>query len=210
MDNGEYITAIRLRLGADHVTEALACQSCGRAVFDTTGTHALCCAPGVSTRGHNDVRNELLDFVRLADFINQLKNCGFIVCAPGLRPADVLTSAASPGWTSALDIGVASPDARHAGEDCAEAMRVRKRGVYARHLSALEAEGVQYRPLVWSCWGREHPDTTAVLTQLARQAARRHGMLCFSPLLRRVRARVGAALARRAAAMLRACLPGGA
>jgi hypothetical protein len=82
------------------------------------------------------------------------------------------------------------------------------RGVYARYLDALEAEGVEYRPLIWSCWGREHPDTTAVLTQLARQAARRKGMASPAPLLRRVRAQIGAALARRGAAMLRACLPG--
>ncbi|CAE8634331.1 unnamed protein product [Polarella glacialis] len=128
--------------------------------------------------------------------------------APGLRPADILTSAASPGLTSALDVGIASPDAAHAGADCAEAMRVRKRAVYSRFLPALEAEGIEYRPLVWSCWGREYPDTTATLTQLARQAARRRGMPDHIRLLQRARAQIGAALARRAAAMLRACMPG--
>ena len=55
--------------------------------------------------------------------------------------------------------------------DCTESMRRRELGTYSRFLPALEAERVGYKPVVWSCWGREHPDTTAVLTQLARQAA---------------------------------------
>ena len=96
-------------------------------------------------------------------------------------------------------------EARRAGADCTETMRLRKRGVYQRHLPALEAEGIEYRPLVWSCWGREHPDTTAALVALARQAARRRGD-CPVQLLRRARAQVGAALSHRSAAMLAACL----
>ena len=87
-------------------------------------------------------------------------------------------------------------------------MRRRKLDVYARYLPALEAEGVRYTPMAWSCWGREHADTTAVLAALARRAARRRGAASHQPLLREARAQVGAAIARRAAAMLRACLPG--
>ena len=86
-------------------------------------------------------------------------------------------------------------------------MRARKQAKYAPYLPALSGEGVEYRPLVWSCWGREHPDTTAVLTQLARQAARRRGYASHQPTLRRARAQIGAAIARRAAAMLQDCLP---
>ena len=70
-------------------------------------------------------------------------------------------------------MGVAAVEARNAGVDCTESMRARKRAVYSMHLDALEAEGVEYRPLVWSFRGREHPDTTAVLACLARRAARR-------------------------------------
>ena len=133
---------------------------------------------------------------------------GLLDAAPGSRPADILTSAVSPGLVSALDIGVAAVESQQAGEDCTEAMRRRKRATYAKHLPALEAEGVEYRPLTWSCWGREHPDTTAALTALARRAARRRGLPSHAALLQRTRAQVGAALARRLAAMLRACLPG--
>ncbi|CAE8635350.1 unnamed protein product [Polarella glacialis] len=202
-----FVSAVRLRLGAGFALEPLLCRACRR-VLDPGGSHALCCAPGESTRGHNDVRDAVFDLVHLADATAEKEVLGLLEAAPGLRPADILTSAASPGLTSALDVGIASPDAAHAGADCAEAMRVRKRAVYSRFLPALEAEGIEYRPLVWSCWGREHPDTTATLTQLARQAARRRSMPDHIRLLQRARAQIGAALARRAAAMLRACMPG--
>ena len=201
-----YVPAVRLRLGAGFADASLRCSVCG-GTLDTAGAHALCCSPGESTRGHNDVRDCLYDLTRLADATAEKEVLGLLEAAPGLRPADVLTTAASPGWTSALDVGIAAPHARHARADCAEAMRVRKRGVYSRFLGALEDEGVRYTPVVWTCWGREHPETTAVLTQLARQAARRRGVDDYRPILRKARAQIGAAVARRGAAMLRACMP---
>jgi len=201
-----YVAAVRLRLGAGFAAEPLQCRVC-RGTLDPGAVHATCCAPGESTRGHNGVRDCVFDLARLADATAEKEVLGLLDTAPGLRPADVLTSAVSPGLVSALDVGVAAVEACNAGADCTEAMRVRKRETYAKYLDALEAEGVEYKPLVWSCWGREHPDTTAVLTGLARRAARRRGLASHRPLLRQVRAQVGAALARRAAAMLRACLP---
>ena len=201
-----YVAAVRLRLGASFASKPLPCRVCG-GTLDTHGVHATCCAPGESTRGHNGVRDAVFDLARLADHTAEKETLGLLDTAPGLRPADVLTSAVSPGYVSALDIGVAAVEARHAGCDCTETMRLRKRAAYARHLPSMEAEGIQYRPLVWSCWGREHPDTTAVLTALARQAARRRGLASHAGLLRSTRAQVGAALARRSAAMLRSCLP---
>ena len=203
-----YVAAARLRLGASFALEPLQCRICS-GTLDPRGSHALCCAPGESTRGHNDVRDNVFDLARQADATAEKETLGLLDTAPGFRPADVLTTAVSPGWVSCLDVGVAAPEAQNAGDDCTESMRRRKRRVYAKYLDALEAEGIEYKPLVWSCWGREHPDTTAVLTQLARQAARRRGAADHKELLRRVRAQVGAALARRAAAMLRACLPSG-
>ena len=199
-----------LRFGAGFALEPLQCRVCG-GTLDPQGTHATCCALGGSTRGHNDVRDAVLDLARLADATAEKEVLGLLDTAPGLRPADVLTTAVSPGRSSALDIGVAAVEARGAGgpgQDCTESMRVRKRSVYARHLDALEAEGVEYRPVIWSCYGREHPDTTAVLTAMARMAARRRGCPSHKPLLRQARAQIGAALARRLANMFRACLPG--
>ena len=200
------MAAVRLRLGASFADQALPCRVC-RGVLDPDGCHALCCAPGESTRGHNEVRDCVFDLARVADATAEKEVLGLLDTAPGLRPADVLTSAVSPGRTSALDVCVAAPGALRAGADCTESARVRKRSVYAKYLDALAAEGVDYLPLVWCCWGREHPDTTAALTRLARQAARRRGLASPAQLLRQARTQVGAALARRSAAMLRACMP---
>ena len=207
VESDAYVAAVRLRLGATFASKPLRCNICN-ATLDVHGVHATCCAPGESTRGHNGVRDAVFDLARLADPTAEKETLGLLDSAPGLRPADILTSAVSPGYVSSLDIGVAAVEARHAGNDCTEAMRLRKRAVYRPHLPALESEGIAYRPLVWSCWGRGHPDTTAALTALARQAARRRGLQSHAGLLRSTRAQVGAALARRSAAMLRSCFPG--
>ena len=148
-----------------------------------------------------------MDYARIADPLAEPEVLGLIDAAPGLRPADILTSAASPGLISALDVGVACPHARRAGVDCLETMRTKKIDKYAPVARELELQGVEYRPVLWSCWGREHPDTTVILTHIARRAARRGGYPDHQWLLRRARATVGAALARRAAAMLRVCAP---
>jgi hypothetical protein len=169
-------------------------------------THALCCAPGPSKQGHDDVRDELLDFVRLADATAEPEVLGLIACAPGLRPADILTSALARGRETALDVGVASPDSQGAGSDCLNSLRRRKLRTYAAFAADLEASRVDYRPLPWSCYGREHPDTTAVLVAIAQRAARRQGCADHKPLLARARAAIGVALARRGARMVMRCL----
>ena len=127
--------------------------------------------------------------------------------APGLRPADVLTNAASGMGLVAIDVGVASPDSQLAvavGDGC-EAMRRRKLGVYAEHAEAMREAGLEYTLIPWSCWGREHAATTTVLESLSRRAARRRGDVNWRATLRWFRADVGAILARRASAMWRQC-----
>ena len=42
---------------------------------------------------------------------------------------------------------VAAVEALNAAVYCTECMRLRKRQAYSRHLPALEAEGIEYRPL---------------------------------------------------------------
>ena len=49
-----------------------------------------------------------------------------------LMPADVLTGALGPGLT-ALAIGITSPDASNAGDDCVASMYERKMTTYAMH-----------------------------------------------------------------------------
>ena len=68
-------------------------------------------------------------------------------------------------------------------------------------------QGVLYRPLVWSTWGRAHSETEAILSNLAAAAARRRGLQSAQSILRRTKAAVGVHRVRRAVAMLRACLP---
>ena len=200
-----YVTAVRLRLGAGFADAPATCRACGKQQVCSSGAHALCCAPGPSTVGHNEVRDLIHAVAKQADPAAETEVLGILQAAPGLRPADILTNAASEGLLTSLDVGVASPDAVHAGDDCLEAMRARKARSYARFEREFDAQGMAYRPITFSCWGREHPDTTVVLESIARRAARRCGISGWRTLLRRLRGDIGAALARRAAAMLRTC-----
>ena len=54
----EFADAVLLRLGADLVGERCPCARCGQEL-DTRCRHALRCAPGPSTQGHNRVRDVL-------------------------------------------------------------------------------------------------------------------------------------------------------
>ena len=68
------------------------------------------------------------------------------------------------------------------------------------------ATNVFYRPLTWSCYGREHAGTTAAVTAIARRAARRQGLADHRRLRAHFRAAVGVALAQHSARMVHACL----
>ena len=157
---------------------------------------------------HYAIRDELLPLAYLADSSAAVETTGLIPSAPTLRPADILTSAALPGRLAALDVGVCSPDASGAGGDCCASMFDRKRRDYKRHLHELEVQqGIAYRPLILSTWGRMHPETLQILTNLAMQATRRRGLRDHRLLLRRVRSAIGVQLMRRAVRMLHSCMP---
>ena len=110
----EYADAVRLRLGTGFTAEGdepVPCAACDDgAVWPTCG-HALCCAPGACTRGHNDATKALLDLACLADPATRLEPLGVVPSVQNARPAYVLSTAALPGCTAALDLGIASPDA---------------------------------------------------------------------------------------------------
>ena len=82
-----------------------------------------------------------------------------------------------------------------------------KRGEHAPYADELRAAGVEYLPVVWSTYGRPHPDAVRVIITLARATARRGGCSNFRFLWRRTAARITAALWRRAANMVLACWP---
>ena len=185
MESGDYLEALRLRLGVAGPTDAAPCALCGSTVMDSPGAHALCCARAESTRGHNNVTRQLADEISGIDNGLELEPMGLV---PGtlLRPADILTGALGGGLT-ALDIGIASPDAVGAGADCTESMVSRKLEKYAPHMAALDRQNIDYRPLVFSCYGRLHPDTTATLRTLAKRVARRRGCSAGEWRFRRLR-----------------------
>ena len=189
------------------ICRRLPCPRCGTGTLDWACSHALQCATPEATRGHYEVRDHVLTLAHLADPGAEAEAPGLIPSAPLLRPADVLTSAALVGRLAALDVGVCSPEAQGAGEDCCNAMHARKLDDYRGHLAELAAAGITYVPIVWSAYGRAHPEAQAALRALALRAARRRGLRCHRPLLRRAEAAIGVAIWRRAAAMVHACLP---
>ena len=83
----------------------------------------------------------------------------------------------------------------------------RKLGTYAEHAAGLRQRGIRYLPLVYSCYGRAHPEASAALEAIARRACRRHGLPGHHLLLRRANCNIAVQLWRRSAAMVRACLP---
>ena len=115
--------------------------------------------------GHNAIARHVFDDAKTCDPNTELEAEG-LIHGTRLRPADVLTGALGHGLT-ALDVGIASPDAQHAGDDCATTMYARKTAYYASYADMLDRQNILYQPLVWSAWGRPHPRTTAVLRTLA-------------------------------------------
>ena len=107
---------------------------------------------------------------------------------------------------AALDVCIASPDGGGAGADACVSAAARKTERYSEVMEELEAAGIEYKPLVWTCWGRPSPDAQAALRTLSSVAARRCGISDPRGLEQRARALISAALWRRAAAMAIACL----
>ena len=61
--------------------------------------------------------------------------------------------------------------------------------------------------MVLSCYGRWHPDSRLTMEAIAKRAARKRGFLDHRLLLRRALASIGVLIWRRAAAMVRSCVP---
>ena len=116
----EFLTAVRVRLGAPSVDADMTCPRCERAILDKGCMHALVCAGPEATRGYYAVRDAVLQLAHLADPSAEAETPELIPSAPTLRPPDIFTSAAVSGCWAALDIGVTSPEASGAGEDCCE------------------------------------------------------------------------------------------
>ena len=101
---------------------------------------------------------------------------------------------------------MASPDSAGAGTDVCISAIARKAARYSSVLDELHREGYDYKPLIWTCWGRPSLDAQAAIRTLAFVAARRRGLADPRPLEMRARALIGAYIWRRAALMVLACL----
>ncbi len=205
LQSDEYVEALRVRLGCAGPAEPVACALCNAALFDSAGAHAHCCSTAEATRGHHAVSREVLGVAKQLDPSSEHEAPGLI---PGtrLRPADVLTGALGHGLT-ALDVGIASPDAQHAGDDCRATMYAEKVAYYAPHGDALDRQGIDYQSLIWSAYGRPHPRTTTILRTLSRKLARRRGCSDAERRHRRLRAAIATEIWRRAAKQVFACWP---
>ena len=201
----EFCIAARMRIGADVLDSEATCACCG-GVLDKRGLHALRCAPGESTRGHNWVVNTLVGLGSLSDATAVAEPRGLVSSRPSLRPADLLTTAAF-GRPAALDVSIVSPDGEGAGTDPCVATERTKLGKYSGILQELQDEGIQYRPLVWTCWGRPSGEAAAAVRTMAAAAARRRGLGDPSVLEARASAFIGVSIWRRAACMVLACIP---
>ena len=131
---------------------------------------------------------------------------------PGARPADVLSSAASPDCgCECLDVGITTPFSAGAGFDCVAAMRAAKlRRLGPAALEEMRQLGLEYVPLAFSCYGRIEEGADARIALMARRAARRRGLADGRLLERRLRQRIGVEIWRRSVAVCRRCLGGGA
>jgi hypothetical protein len=184
----DYVTALRLRLGLD-AAEYMGAEPCGECeqpvTADDFGPHALLCARGRRTVGHNRIRDHLADLARASDsrVQTEVQWAAAVGCADARvdarRPADIVTSAVPLGGVGyvALDVGVTTPHTMEAVKkpdlDVLDAYHKAKTLKYAD--AAREAKW-QYRPVIVSAFGRVHSDAKNVVHRLALAAARRYGV----------------------------------
>ncbi len=205
LPDAEFVEALRLRLGTAGPADPVPCALCGAELLDSAGAHAMCCGQAESTRGHYAVSKQVYTAAQQCDPAAELEAPDLI---PGtaLRPADVLTTAVGTG-ALALDIGIASPDAQTAGDDCTVAMYERKVAYYAPHQASLERQNISYQPLVWSAFGRPHPRTTTILRTLSKRIARRRGCSDAAAVYKSLHGAVSLEIWRRAARQAMSCWP---
>ena len=162
---------------------------------------------GASTKGHYRVCDKLLAVTQECDPGAETEPLGLIASRPALRPADILTTAAHSGRLAALDVGIVAPEASGSGLDCTAAMYATKHARYASYRDELDRSNVLYMPMVWSAFGRPHPETSRVIRLLSKKVARRRGLASAATIERRARAKIGVEIWWRAACMVMACLP---
>ena len=184
----------------------MVCAACGQERLDPAGVHCTCCAPAESTRGHNAVRDTLLECFREVDSAAEKEVPGLAPSDPGLRPADVLTRATCRVGEMAIDVMIRSPYAQDAGANPQREGAHRKMCRYATIQAELQAQGITYTPFVWSSFGAPDPVVTQALQTAAAKAQRTSRAGTPREALARWRARLAVAIWRRNARMAQSCI----
>ena len=205
LEADEYVDSVRFRLGCAGPAEPTTCAACNSGILDTGEAHASCCALGEATRGHNAVSSLIHAAAQQCDHTSELEVPGLI---PGtvLRPDDVLTSALGNAYT-ALDVSICSPHASEAGVDCTQSRVEAKLEHYGPHLPALLRQNISYILIVWSAYGRPHPDTLTVLRSLSKSIARKRNIASAEVVFHRLHSSITLEIWRRSARQIRTCWP---
>jgi len=204
----DYVLNVQKRVGAvilETQEDTPQCRLC-EGHMDPQAEHCETCSIGEATKGHYACVRAMVAGLRLADPTVTTEPQG--LSASQARPADILTNAAVPGRSAALDLCVASPLAAAAGGDAAEAAFKRKLRHYAAILPELQQAGIAFRPLIWTADGRPHPAATRTLKYAAERASYKGGRATSaSEYYRRWCHELQIAILRRRAAMVRAGMP---
>ena len=208
LEPADFALAVRTMIGADVLVQPMLCGGCGTRLLDVQARHALCCMGSATTVGHNRIRDAIAMGLAASDPGTVVEPEGLVASRPRMRPADILSRAGLEQGLLALDIGVASPEAGGAGDDCIVAMARRKQAFYGSGvLSELQTQGITYTPLIVSCYGRRSRVLSELLRAAALRAARIRDGVCGKLALRRWNRAIACEVWRRTARMVRRCLP---
>ena len=187
LSHSEYVGAVRVRLGAAGPDEPAPCELC-RMLMDSCGSQPACCSIAEETRGHYKVAAQIHASAAQVDSSAELEAEGLIP-RTARRPADICTVALGCRL-SALGIGMCSPDAQQAGNDCTATVAARKRDTYVPYMATLERQNIQYEPLIRSSYGRPRPRATLALRTLSSRIAGRRGTATSNEIYKRLRGAV--------------------
>ena len=82
-----------------------------------------------------------------------------------------------------------------------------KLNYYEDHLEDLAQQGIIYKPMIFTAYGRRHPSATNMINHAATTVARQRGYATANGLQRHWQRQMAAEIWRRAARMVKACLP---
>ena len=173
LEADEYVDSVRFRLGCAGPAEPTTCAACNSGILDTGAAHASCCALGEATRGHNAVSSRFMQLAQQCDSHAPSSE------VPGLIPHGFKARTSSPSALGTPTLHRTCPSAPRtpeAGVDCTQSRVEAKLEHYGPHLPALLRQNISCTPIVWSAYGRPHPDTLHrfALSQQIHRAQTQH------------------------------------